>query len=533
MRHSRRSVAVLATIITAIGLVACTGQLQGRSAAHAGPTVLLVCNGSTMACPGIPHYVSVQAAVTAATRGDWILIWPGVYHENDPEYHAGVLITTSDLHIRGLSRSGVIIDGSNGTAADPCPSSPALQNFTPRNGIEVWQANGVSIENLTVCNYLAGPDGEGGNQIWWDGGDGSGSIGINGFAGAYLTATSMYTPVAVNDSHLAQYGIYVGNSSGPGQIVNSYASNMAAAAFYVGACRQECKTVLSRDQGTNSALGYLGTNAGGELTVRDSIFDDNRTGLAPSSLNNDDGPPPQDGRCPGNATKSCTIIEGNSIIDNNNVSVPVDSPGPALGVGVDLAGGQYDTVSGNFIGENKSWGVLVDDDVDRLGQFSFSVCQGGISNFPSKGLCLFPARGNIISDNDFENNGSFGNPTNGDVAVFGLSSTSETPRNCFFGNRVTGGELTSAPVGIERSAVDGQPCSGLGVGASASYYSELACAVAGGLCAAAHSYYPKQGEIKMVSLPSLSGMVNPCSGVPANQFCQGGVFRGSTAASLF
>jgi hypothetical protein len=34
-----------------------------------------------------------------------------------------------------------------------------LQNFTPRDGIVVSKADGVSIENLTVCNYLAGPGG--------------------------------------------------------------------------------------------------------------------------------------------------------------------------------------------------------------------------------------------------------------------------------------------------------------------------------------------------------------------------------------
>ena len=46
----------------------------------------------------------------------------------------------------------------------------------------------MSIENLTVCNFLTGR-GDAGNEIWWNGGDGSGEIG--------LTATG-----ALPDSHL-------------------------------------------------------------------------------------------------------------------------------------------------------------------------------------------------------------------------------------------------------------------------------------------------------------------------------------------
>src|SRR5215472_16448842 len=49
-----------------------------------GARRLLVCNGSTRRCPRATHYRTVQAAVDAARPGNWILIWPGVYHEKDP-----------------------------------------------------------------------------------------------------------------------------------------------------------------------------------------------------------------------------------------------------------------------------------------------------------------------------------------------------------------------------------------------------------------------------------------------------------------
>ena len=93
-------------------------------AAQTGSNVLLVCNGSTKPCPpGTSVFSTVQGAVNAARPGDWILIWPGVYHEKSAQSTVGVSIQTPNLHIRGLNRNGVIIDGSNGTASKPCPSA--------------------------------------------------------------------------------------------------------------------------------------------------------------------------------------------------------------------------------------------------------------------------------------------------------------------------------------------------------------------------------------------------------------------------
>jgi hypothetical protein len=205
---------------SAVLITAALGLAVPAQAQTTRPHVLLVCNGSTVPCPAIPraagpYYRSVQAAVDAAHPGDWILIYPGVYHEKSKEWPtAGVWIDQPDLHIRGLDRDRVIIDGSNGTAAHPCPSAAAEQDFTPRDGIVVFKASGVTIQNLTVCDYLSGPSGHG-NEIWWDGGDGSGTIGLGSFSGSYLTATSEYAPANLDGQNLSQYGIFAGNASGP------------------------------------------------------------------------------------------------------------------------------------------------------------------------------------------------------------------------------------------------------------------------------------------------------------------------------
>jgi hypothetical protein len=518
-----------ALTLTAVGLPGIgASQALGATAPawHHEARTLLVCNGSTTRCPaGVSHFTTVQSAVNAAKPGDWVLIWPGVYHEKSTQWPtAGVWIQTPDIHVRGLDRNKVIIDGSNGTASRPCPSSAALQDTNGgvgRDGIVVSKASGVTIQNLTVCDYLSGTGGHG-NEIWWNGGNGSGTIGMGAYQGSYLSATSLYGPKDIHSGNLAQYGIFVSNASGPGQITSSYASNMADAAYYIGACQRVCNTTMDGDIGTNSALGYSGTNAGGNLVIERSVFVANRTGLAPNSLNNDDSPPPQDGRCAG-TNKSCLIIEHNLIAGNNVANVPTSGLMPAVGAGVEISGGAYDTVRDNFITGNGSWGVITHDYPDLETPPPASHCQGGVQLSPT--LCVFPAHGNKIYDNTFAGNGTFGNATNGDLATVGLLPVSATPRNCFSGNTDVSATLTSEPSMIESPSVDGPPCGRPGTTTNSALVGQLICATGAtalGTCPKG-SHYPQQTKIVMVPLPSLPTMPNPCDGVPDADFCSNNV----------
>src|SRR3954452_17590163 len=89
----------------------------GLSAAGADARVLLV--GSWHGHHG--SFKSIQAAVDSARSGDWILVGPGDYHERgdrDSRYRslaergAGVMITKRHLHLRGMDRNRVVIDGT-------------------------------------------------------------------------------------------------------------------------------------------------------------------------------------------------------------------------------------------------------------------------------------------------------------------------------------------------------------------------------------------------------------------------------------
>jgi hypothetical protein len=292
----------------------------------------------TKAAVSYPHATTIQAAVNAAKSCDWILVAPGVYHET-------VTIKTPHLHIRGLDRNRVIVDGSHRRGV---------------NGVEIDKAGDVWVENLTVRNF----DRKGleqGNEIWWNGGDESGRIGMKGWHGNYLTA--------YDTGLLGNYGLFVSNAV-HGEWDHVYASGFGDSGIYIGAC-PDCDATVSHALVERNQLGYSGTNAGGHLVVQDSIFRHNAIGIGPNSLPNDK-PPPQLGTCDSAQNTSptptltttnlqrCTIFRRNTIVDNDNLTTPATSFSMQEGWGVGLfAIGTYgDLFLDNTIAGNPNFGIL-------------------------------------------------------------------------------------------------------------------------------------------------------------------------------
>ena len=249
------------------------------------------------------RFSSIQAALDAAKPGDWVLVGPGDYHEQadhrlgrGPQTYdtpAAVVIPKPGIHLRGMDRNRVIVDGTLAGSGAPCSSDPARQDFGPkasdgtalgRNGILIWEADGVSVENLTVCNFLHG-SGYTGNGVWWNGGYGLsasfGQIGLHRYYGAYLNATTTFYRDATSAS---TYGIYASRASG-GTWNQIYASNFNDSDFYVGACLQVCDVTVDHVHAQYGALGYSGTDAGGRLVVENSEFDHNVDGFDTNSDN--------------------------------------------------------------------------------------------------------------------------------------------------------------------------------------------------------------------------------------------------------
>ncbi|HLF69399.1 MAG TPA: hypothetical protein VI541_00400, partial [Actinomycetota bacterium] len=183
---------------------------------------------------GNGDYTTIVAAVAAASANDYILVRPGTYNE-------AVVIpaTKPGLRIRGTNRNTVILDGG----ADATHAG-ALYGFDVR-------ADRVVIENMTAHNYR-------GTAFYWHG--------VTGYWGSHLTGYNT-----------GGYGLYAYNAR-CGQFDHSFGSGNADSAFYIGECFP-CEAVIHDVEATGNGLGYSGTNAGGELVIRDSYWHDNGLGI--------------------------------------------------------------------------------------------------------------------------------------------------------------------------------------------------------------------------------------------------------------
>jgi hypothetical protein len=425
---------------------------------------------------GAHIYSTVQGAVTASEPNGWVLIEPGKYDE-------AVLVTTPGLHIRGMDRNGVIIDGRH-------ELGPKGEG---RNGVEAFKTNNISVENLTVRNFdRASRDGSAGNEIWWNGGDGTGQIGAEGWHGAYLTAYD----TGLNGG----YGLFVSNSIS-GTMEKVYASGFNDSGLYIGACR-DCHATVSNATVENSALGYSGTNAGGHLVIENSTFRHNSSGLVPNSLAHDDEPPPQDGACnsgentsptpkfTSTTIKRCTVFSENLMTENNNRSTPANSTTAESpwGTGVVLAGTYADLLEGNTITNNANNGVL---------GFEFP---NGTPPIP------FQLAANKIADNSFAGNGTAGGQFAGDVTLEGgaFGEPPESTNNCASDN-----EFASAtfPANIERGwGCKNKTTPNPGTEPFA-YIVELS------------AQSQARTSVPQPAPPAQQTMPTPCKGVPKNPLC--------------
>ncbi len=481
------------------------------------------------------QYQTIQAAVNAARSGDWILVGPGDYKTKtgskvpgQPALAGGVVITKPNVYLRGMNRNTVIVDGTKPGSAK-CSSKASAQNQGPAglgshlglNGILVWNANNVWVQNLTVCNFLTGA-GDSGNEIWWDAAKlGPKSIG-HGMVGSYLNATSTYFDQKHPHS-AAAYGIFSSRWNG-GTWDKTYASNFNDSGYYIGACQQQCNQTINHAWAEYSALGYSGSNSGGNMLIENSEFDKNTDGFDTNSQNGDN-PPPQNGSCPNGGTSkltgttSCWVFEHNYVHDNNNPNVPAlgsAAQGP-VGTGMTLSGARNDTVIHNRFVNNKAWGVAIVSYPD-----SGKPCTGGTLNFLGKGSCLYDDWGNHLVANTFTNNGGFGNPTNGDFEQLNFESH---PSNCFAGNTDSSGSLNQEAQQLEAKY---PTCTKTNVPANVNppFLNEVLCdsgVQLTGFGCQPGDHYPQRNPSKIVMHPlptsKLPTMPNPCQGVPKNPWC--------------
>lgn len=307
---------------------------------------------------------TLEAAVDRARTGDLILLDAGTYP-------GGVVVPEKKpgITIRGVDRNGVVFDGEN-------------ERLT---AIEV-KADDVTLENMSAHDFT-------GNGFYWEQ--------VDGYAGRFLTVWNV-----------GLYGIYAIESR-HGVFEDSLVSGAADAAFYIGECNP-CDTVLRRLVARYSAIGYSGTNAGGNLEIRDSLWELNGSGIIPNSYEEQEAPPPQ----------RDSLITGNTIRGSGTVPVPANSPlAGYVGIGIAVNGGQDNRIENNTIEGSARYGIAL-----------FPALQ------PSGASWL--ANGNRVTGNRVTGSGT---------ADLAMAGGMQVP-SCFAGNTFG----TSLPAQIERAI----PCGG-------------------------------------------------------------------------
>ncbi len=491
--------------LAAIVVLAAVALGAGAGVASAKKQVLIVSQGEPPATyPSYVHYyTTIQEAVNASTRGAYILIEPGVYDEE-----VKVTKPHNDIWIRGMNRNEVIVDGQG--------------KIVPggRNGIEVYKANNVWIENLTARNFeRENINGSGGNEIWWNGGADSGKKGGHGWYGRYLTAYD----TGLNGG----YGIFTNNET-EGEWENIYASGFNDSGIYLGACA-ECKARIDDAVMEYNALGYSGSNSGGNLIIENSIFRHNTTGIAPNSENPGDGPPPQNGACEhsrplhrhvgphgevnwkgtlpefsSTEIARCTIIRNNLVTENNDLNLPANTSAAAApwGAGIELPGDYGDLVEHNTITDNPSDGVLAFEYPNPY-QSAQEEMESGVHTID------FQNAGNKVADNTFSGNGYLDiAPYTGDVAFEGGTfGTYTSTNNCISGNSMPDGSYPASIEGTWGCQNKTTPNAGGGFG-----FVEYLL----GLQAESEN----RPAIEPVGPPPAQPtMPDPCENVPANPLC--------------
>ncbi|MEV0779751.1 right-handed parallel beta-helix repeat-containing protein [Streptomyces sp. NPDC050433] len=312
---SRSALRVMAALLGALTLLAgCSsgdgdddGSDKGRRPDGARVTIRVPGDAPT-----------ISAAVSLARPGDLVLVAPGTYRES-------VKVDTARITLRGESRDKVVIDGQLRRPNGVVVTAPgvAVENLTVQKNTQ----NGVLVTGSAAA--VAGLPGSGG----YDTGDEPVRL-LKSFLVSHVTATRN-----------GLYGIYAFSAQN-GVIEHSYTSGGADSGIYVGQCKP-CRIVVRDNVSELNAVGYEGTNAGGDMYVTGNRLVGNRVGLTTSSDHQEKLLPQRD-----------AVVAGNLIADNQQTRTPEQADG-GWGIGIGVDGGSDNQFIRNRITGNTNAGLVI------------------------------------------------------------------------------------------------------------------------------------------------------------------------------
>jgi hypothetical protein len=255
-------------------------------------------------------YRSIGAAVRKARGGDTIKVKNGVYKES--------------VNVTGPRYDGLKIVGNASKPRKVVLNGKGLKGAKAQNGVLINNADKVTVKGFYARNYRA-----------------------NGF---FVVNVDGYTLTNLVAGRTGVYGIYAFNSKG-GTMSRSEAFENNDAGFYIGQTPPQTKpkrSIVSKVRSHTNVLGFSGTNMR-YVTIKDSDFYNNGSGIVPNALDSEKFPPPER-----------NVISGNRVFWNNfnyyagapftiPASGPGGLPGYPIGVGILLFGSQSTVVENNQI----------------------------------------------------------------------------------------------------------------------------------------------------------------------------------------
>lgn len=496
------------------------------------------------------NFNNIQAAINAASPGDYIIIAPGYYTEGTPSNQ--IVINKPNLHLVGLNENSVIIGAYQLTpkpGSNPCYQTQAQsQNLQNQNGV-VIESTGVSIENLTVCNFSGSNSAQSGAQIEITNLRQASTPIYTNITDVNLTSNFL-TGVKQQPEPLSNFGINVQGNVDL-KVKGSVLSNFAASGLNLSNCTR-CHLSVDDLQFLNSFSGIILKNVNGNFTINNSTFLNNFSGIdtfdVNGKLNNKNYcnsskktgvKVTQNSGCTQIGDNSFTFLQpytGTSVTNYNqnfnqnlydDFNLAGEFPNLPYGVGISVLGSEGFNIIDNSFKQTDSWATVT---ADILVPATSNLCTDSVNI--ANADCILKSNDIYISDNKVD---LTQNPFMNIIPIEDLGAGLPNNRICIKSNYLDGHELENlcnisnvnlfSNDGLILSCISNYNCSPETLNITAAKLKLFGTALGqniNGLDSSSISQIVEskfsQTTVKPI-IAAVTNNLNVCQNIPANRWC--------------